>query len=84
MVNPKRTLTNYRDMKKKIRPITGWADVGSHGGIFVVTGWHCPDCTRRGRSKQQEGKLAIYETEQLAKRAGVSNPVKVKIINNNL
>lgn len=66
---------------KKIRPIIGWADVGSHGGIFVMSSWNCPDCKQTGRKEQQEGKFAIYETESLAKRAGVTNPIKVKIIN---
>lgn len=71
-------------MKIKIQPIIGWADVGSHGGIFVCASWNCPHCKETGRKEQQEGKLAIYETEHMAKRAGISNPVKVKIINTNL
>lgn len=67
--------------EKRIQTIVGWADVGSHGGIFVNTQWSCPHCAITGRKEQAEGKFAIYETEHLAKRAGVSNPVKVKIIN---
>lgn len=67
----------------KIKPITAWADAGSHGGIFYLLNAGCSECRKTGRSEQLEGRLAIYVSYRAAKNAGVSSPIKVKIINQN-